>query len=448
MSRLPFPHHGRRRRAAPRGFALLSTVALMLFVFGVSMSVITYSLTSRRAARFVTGQFDATQVADAGLQHAIHCLKQSSAATECGVTYGTGYVGQTDVDIDFGTFTSTVTGTGSARDVTVTGTSLNGESVTIAATVTTQPPLGDVSFGYALQSGEGGVYLENNASIAGTIYSGGDVDCQSAQAEIGGDAYVSLVGGKIDSCTVGVDAYADSILDSDVGGDVSYATSASGTSFGGFEFTNAATPDAVALPDVDLDFWMASAEYGGVISGDYAPADGESLGPVKIVGDLTLGQNVDITVTGPIWVTGTITSNNNSSFTLDSSFGPYGTVILAHDPDDQANGGVIDIVNNTSITGSGQSTSHIAFVATNTSHSDAAPALQVANNATGAVFYAPNGVLRLANNATAKALAGYRLYADQNAVVTYSESDLVDADFSNSPPGTWRLLSGTWREVK
>jgi len=46
----------------------------------------------------------------------------------------------------------------------------------------------------------------------------------------------------------------------------------------------APTPPPPALPTFDLDFWRSEALLGGTISGDYYPADGESLGPVVIDG--------------------------------------------------------------------------------------------------------------------------------------------------------------------
>jgi hypothetical protein len=55
--------------------------------------------------------------------------------------------------------------------------------------------------------------------------------------------------------------------------------------------------------------------------------------------------------------------------------------------------------------------------------------------------------LRVANNAGAKSLAGYRLFIDQNSTVTYVASDFAGF-FSNSPGGRWRLQEGTWREIK
>lgn len=453
MTTTPMPYrpdHARRSNGGRRGFATISTAIMLGLVLGIGMALVGYVLSGRMASKKVTGTFTAVQVAEAGIQKAIFCLNATSG-TNCGGTYGSGYAGETDVDIGSGTFSTTTAGSGSFRTVTSVGTSASGVSSTLVADLTTVPPDDEMDFSYALQSGEGGAHLENNASISGTLYSNGDVTCQSTQAGADGDIFVAKVGGMIDSCDIGFHAYADKILDSDVHGDAYYANDPAdiaGTTVDGAKFPGTATSAPEPLPDIDLQFWRDSAEAGTIIYGDYYPADNSALGPAKIVGDLIMDNNVDVVINGPIWVVGDIMTGNNSSFTLDSSWGGNSTTILADYPTDTANKGRIVITNNTGITGSGQPTSHLLFASTYSSVSDTVPAISVANNAAGAVFYAVNGVLRLENNAGAKSLAGYRLFVDQLGLVTYVESELAGLNFSNSPGGKWRLLEGTWREAK
>lgn len=434
------------------GFALISTVALMAFVFGVAIALISYVLAGRQAGKYLTESFNATQVADAGLQKALFCLKAVDGS-RCGGTWGATYVGEANVDIGGGNkFTTVVTGEAKMREITSTGTTTGGRSVTLSVVATTEPPSDAPPFAYALQSGEGGAHLENSANITGTIYSNGDVTCQSTQAGVTGDAYSAKVGGKIQSCNVGADAHADNILDSVVQGDAYYYLDPSGitgTTVGGLKFPGRPTPIAYDLPAFDLEFWRGSAEYGGTIFGDYTPADNTTLGPIKITGNLHIGTNIDITVTGPIWVMGNVTTENNSSLRIDSTYGNYGTVLLADDPDDMANRGRILLSPGTTVAGTGAHVSHLLFISTNASASDTVPAISVANTASGAIFSATNGTLRLQNNAAALAIAGYRLFADQNAIVNYDVSALTGAEFANSPPDqSWRLLPGTWRQIK
>jgi len=430
-----------------RGFATLATTIILGIALAFMIVLVDTSLSGRRAAKIIQGGVTAGQIAEAGIQKALFCLNGTASAS-CGGSSGTSYAGETNVSFGGGTFTTTFTGSGATRTITATAVSSTGSTRTVTVDLTSIPPTDDPGFSYALQAGAGGAHMENNSQISGTIYSNGDIDCQSTQAIITGDAYSSKANGMVDSCTVNYHAHADRILDSVVDGDAYYAvnpTGIAGSTVNGTEFSGQTTPSVAPMPTVSVENWREWSEEGTIIYGNYSPADNSTLGPAKIVGDLIMNNNVDVTITGPVWVVGNITTGNNSGFHLDSSFGGYSTVVMADDEANQATKGKIDITNNTGITGSGSATSHILFLSTNSSTDDTSPAISVANNAAGAVFYATNGTLRLQNNAGAKSLAGYRLFLDQNAIVTYVESEF-GGEFSNSPAGTWRTIEGTWSE--
>lgn len=435
--------------AEDKGFAIITTVLLMGIAFAFSIVLVDVVLSGRQTGKNLQDTFTAQQIAEAGIHKAVYCMN-TLVEDNCGGSVGLLYEGEADVPFGGGRYTVALSGPGVTRTVTSTGWSASGRKAIIITDLTIIPPLDSPNFSYALQAGEGGAHMENNSVIEGTIYANGDVDCQTIQAIVAGDAYSSKTGGKIQKCTTTFHAHADKILDSVVGENAYYKNDPAdiaGTAVAGTKYANQETPVEAPMPALNLGFWRDSAEAGGTIYGDYHPADNSELGPVKIVGDLVMDNNVDITIMGPIWVVGDILTGNNSSFTLDSSFGSYSTTILADDQANLATVGKIDITNNTGISGSGNPTSHLLFVTTNSSTSDTAPALSVANNAVGAVFYAMNGTLRLQNNAGAKSLAGYRLFIDQNAIVTYLASDFTGS-FSNSPGANWRIKEGTWRETK
>lgn len=439
----------KRGKRKEDGFALVSVALLLAIVLVFGLSLLDYALSSRRASRALQESLSAEQIAEAGANKAIYCLN-ASVGTNCGGTYGTGFAGETNVAYGTGRFTTTIAVTGAERDITSVGTAAGGSTFTLKVGATTIPPTDSPGFSYALQSGEGGAHMENNSSIQGTIYSNGDIDCQSINAIIAGDAYSSKVGGKVESCRTNFHTHADKILNGSVGGNAYYLNDPAdiaGTTVGGAKYSGSTTPNFATMPILDLQFWRDSAEAGGTHVGDYSPADNSTIGPLKITGDLIMNNNVDVTLNGPLWVMGNILTGNNSSFTLASGFGGLSTTILADDPSDMVNHGKIDITNNTGIYGTGNPTSHILFASTNNSTSDTSPALSVANNASGAVFYAINGTLRLQNNSGAKSLAGYRLFIDQNAVITYVMSDFT-GQFSNSPAGIWRIKEGTWRQAQ
>ncbi|HTM68967.1 MAG TPA: hypothetical protein VL426_06755 [Candidatus Binatia bacterium] len=438
--------------AYKKGFALISAALLIALVLAFALVLIDYSASGRKAAQTLRQSLTATQIADAGVQKAQFCINASSG-TNCGGQYSLNYAGETNVSFGGGTFTTVVVPAGSVREVTSTGTSATGDTAVIKADLTTEPPQDDsINFGYALQAGDSGAHMENNSTIHGTIYADGNIDCTSAtNAIIDGDAYVAKAGGTQTKCKVLNNAYADSILNATVVKDAHYLTDPagiSGTTVSGVKYPNSTTPTAVSIPDINLDFWHNAAEDGGVINGDYYPADNSTLGPVKIIGNLVLGQNIDVTIKGPVWVVGNINTQNGSSMTLDSSFDLYGTVLLADDPNDRVTKGKITVVNGTTINGSGNPKCHILMVGMSNSLVDTDPAISVAQTAQGVVFLAPYGTLRLQNNAGAKSLAAKRLFLDQNSTVTYDSSELADMHFSASPSGVFRVNKGSWRQIK
>ena len=432
------------------GFSALAATLSVALVLSLGLVLISQVLSSRNASKSMEAAFTGTQIAEAGIQKAIYCLN-ATVGTNCGGSYGATYAGESNVAFNGGKFTTAVSGSGATRTVTATGTTGSGQAKIVAADVTTIPPTDATDFTYALQSGDGGAYLSNNSTVQGTLYTAGDIVCQGTTAVIDGDAYNSASGGKIDSCKVKYYGHADKILNAYITKDAYYKNDPAdiaGTTVKGSKFANSSTPTPKDLPAVNLTFWETAAAAGGTIVGDYHPADNSNLGPVKITGDLVLDNNVDVILKGPVWVKGNITTSNNSTITLDPAYGAYSTVILADDPNDRPSRGKVYIENGTGIFGSGNPLSHILIATTNSSTNDEQPAMSIKNNASGAIFFALNGTMRMYNNAGAKSLAGKRLFLEQNASVSYLESEMSDAHFSNSPSATWRLKSGTWHEVK
>jgi hypothetical protein len=430
------------------GFAMLSAVALLSLVLGFGVVIVQYVLTIRSAAKNFENQIYATQLAEAGMFKALHCLNATSGV-KCGGTCGTTYVGETMVNVGVGYFSSSVTGTGSQRLITVTGYTRGGLSKTLKADVSTLPPYQAGEFDHAVQVDDGGARIENQADITGgTIYSDADINC-GTNVTIESDVFVSKVGGKIDRCKVEGDAHADNILNATVNADGYYKDSKAGSTIKGTAYQVADTPPYKPMPPFDLAYWRARSERGGILYGDQSPADGTHLGPVKILGDLNLANGVDIILDGPVWVMGDIILSQNCSMSLATSFGAYSTVVLADDPADPAGSGRITVENNAVVNGSGHAASFVLLVSTNTSLADTSPAIDIGNNAGGGIFYATEGTVRVRNNASATAIAGTRAFVDQNGSIDYESGgrDLSDIRLSTLPPGTWRIMESAWREV-
>ncbi|MBN1585082.1 hypothetical protein JW899_01810 [Candidatus Uhrbacteria bacterium] len=428
------------------GFSAVSVSVIIGLMLTSGLMLISFMIRAGQVSRSYTGQMAAVQIAEAGISKALHCLNVSDCGP-CGGTCGPAYTGETDVDFGSGKFSIAIEGVGTTRTVRVTGVDAAGNRRTVSTLVTNIPPTDNPDFSFALQAGIDGIYMENNSAVTGSVYSNGNVTCQGTNAFVDGDAYVTLPSGKVENCTVNFHAHADNILQSMVKGDAYYKTSIAGSTVSGTTFADSSTPETKDLPNIDLDFWRTSAEAGGTLTGNYAPADNEIIGPKKIVGDFTLNNNVDVTLTGPIWVTGKFTAKNGSSITLDSVFGTYGSAILADHQSDRANQGKIVLENGSNVTGSGNPKSHVMLISTNTSIDPTNPAILVSNTSSGAIFLAPDGIMRLNNNAGAKSMAARKLYLDQNAVVSYLESDMAGIKFSNSPGVSWSAVEGSWLET-
>lgn len=269
---------------------------------------------------------------------------------------------------------------------------------------------------------------------------------------VGGNAYATL----INNSTIGKDAIASSTTFSTIGFNASstsishsvvghnlWCGTSSYTTVGWTKYCpTAITPPADPGP---LDYpistamindWKADAEAGGVIEGNYTVSASQSLGPKKINGNLTISNSKILTVTGTIYVTGKITINNNASIVLDGSYGSASGIVMSDD--------VIDIQNGAIFSGAGAG-SYVMLVSLKNDTVDTV--IDVNNNATAALLYAPYGIIDIDSNVTIKQATAYGLNIDNNAAFSY-EMGLTNVLFSTGPSGGWGELKGWWQIVE
>ncbi|MCH7529566.1 hypothetical protein IIB50_00385 [Patescibacteria group bacterium] len=260
----------------------------------------------------------------------------------------------------------------------------------------------------------------------------------------------------IDNVDVTGTAKANTILNSTIGGDAYYQslinTTVSGTSYPG-----SPDPSPINLPisQAIIDQWKKDAGCGEqppvspcLYSGDYIVTEDTTLGPLTITGDLDMTSvKKTLTITGVVYVKGNIDISNGSSVRCDTSFGDKSCVVLTDSWVHVSNNGVFQ--------GSGQTGSHIMFLSTlacdgssfsppcDESHHNGA--IDLHNNASGAIFYASDGLVVLHNGVSVTEVTGYKIQLKQNAVVTYEEG-LINSSFSSGPGGSWNISS--WKEVE
>ena len=189
---------------------------------------------------------------------------------------------------------------------------------------------------------------------------------------------------------------------------------------------------AFPVSDANITSWQDDAIAGGTYTGNYSVGwAGATLGPKKIVGNLTVSGGGVFTVTGTLWVTGNITLNGGGRIQLASSYGTNDGVIVAD--------GTVTISGGGNATGSGTSGSYLMMLSTSTSTS----AISISGGAGAVIAYAQNGTIAISGGASLKEATGYRVTIDGGSSITY-ESGLTNNNFSSGPSGTWNV--STWKE--
>ena len=274
--------------------------------------------------------------------------------------------------------------------------------------------------------------------------------------------YKAWIGGlatSIDGLTIGGDAYAHEIINSTIAGDAYYQI-ISGSTVGGTSYPGSPDPPIAALPisDGNIADWKTDALSYGILDSSLCNIGTDiTINGGKLVCPAGFDPETGaiITLKGTLWVEGDLTLENNNILVLDSSYGNNSGIIIVDNPGSESTGGKILIENNIIICGSqglnvaedGCAASNETYILMLSTHSGADPsyAIEVRNNADGAIFYAHNGIAHIKNNANLKEVTAYKLSLEENATVTY-ESGLANTSFSSGPGGGWSIVS--WNEIE
>src|SRR3989344_3188338 len=261
-----------------RGQAALIAVMLMLAImisaiFGAS----SLALRQAKVAEASTRARNAYFAAEAGIEDAVYRIKRGKNVTA-----------SFSLVINGATATTTVLTPLPSRKEVFSSGNFAGALRGAKSVLTTSS---GVTFTYGVQVGDGGLEMENTSQVIGSVYSNGDIEGENSP-EITGDVF--LAGSStIEHVTVG-----------------------------GAVQTGLPTI-AIPITDAQLDSWEADAALGGTISSPcpYEPANGASLGPIKITCDVIIDGTKIVTMTGPIWITGNFDIKNTAQLKLASSFG-------------------------------------------------------------------------------------------------------------------------------
>ncbi|MBI2097185.1 MAG: hypothetical protein HYT40_03520 [Candidatus Sungbacteria bacterium] len=412
-----------RRHLRPRGgFAALTTV---IFVFAISAIILAgfvfVTLREVKITRNFSSSVRSYYGAESGIEDAVY-------------RHVTGKQINSGEAISTGTATGTITiaVSGPTRTITAEGLESNLYRRSLQAVITTESTR--IGFHYGVQIGEVGLTMGNNTKIIGNVFSNGDINGGgSNQSEVTGTAQVSGAH-LIKNIKVDGDARAQSFQNCIVYGTATYVTTMTGcTATTTVATTTTLAAEPFPITDQQITDWETDAAAGGTLAGYTIGSNTSvSLGPKKINGNLILGNNVTLTVTGTLWVTGTIQFGNSDTIQLSSAYGALSGMIIVD--------GSVSIGNTVVLKGSGNAASYLMLLSTY----GPGTALSLGNSATGAIFYAPNGTLDIGNGLDLREATADGLIVGNNSTVTY-ETGLASVDFTSGPTANWVVKS--WKEV-
>lgn len=289
----------------------------------------------------------------------------------------------------------------------------------------------EAEFFYGAQVGDGGLVMKNNSTVNGNVFSNGSVRGEP-NSQLNGTVKVAGTGDYILGANVSQDAYVDRCDNSVIGG-VLHALSQTACTYASFVSESPPDPIPLPIPQSDIDNWKEQAAAGGAVGSQTYSSGTWELGPVKILGDLTVQNTATLVIKGTIWVTGNVTVGNSARVQLASSYGSLSGQIISD--------GRITLQNNSVSSGSGTAGSYLMYLST----SSANPALMIQNFAQADILYTSQGWINVANNSSMRQITGYGIQLENSAQVTY-EIGLQDAAFTSGPSAGWKVTN--WQEIE
>ena len=298
------------------------------------------------------------------------------------------------------------------------------------------------SFNYGMQSGEGGIVLENSSSVSGNAYSNGPITGAGSNL-IKGDVVSAGPSGSIDGIHATSSAYAHTITDSTIDKDA-YYQSISGTGVSGALHPNSPDTASTTLPisDAQISEWETDAVAGGTITTPcpYKIDDDTTIGPKKINCDLEISGSPTVTLAGPLWVAGNITIKNTATLAVDPSLFGKSVAIIADKTANRVTSSRISLENSAVFQGAGTN-SFILFISQNNDaeNGGTSKAITMKNSVAGNVLvYAGHGEISLENSIDVKEVTAWKIRLKNSAEVVY-ETGLANLLFTGGPVGGYVL---------
>lgn len=423
-----------------RGYILLLALVVSSIAMTVTVGFLDYYASAVRAERYSLASAQARSLAEAGIDKAVYELNQ-----------GGGYSGESGTALGNGTFSISVASIdGNSKRITATGFVPNSTNPRATKIVQTTLSINTevVSFAFGVQAGEGGIVLENNASVRGNVFANGPVTGQNSNI-VRGTVLSAGPSGLINGVHATSSGYAHTIQNATIDGNAYFQT-ISNTTVSGTQYPGSADQATTSLPISDdlVEEWKAAALAGGTHTSPcpYEISTSVIFGPKKIDCNLTIkGNNITVTLAGPLWVRGNLSIQNSPTIRVDASQSGRSVPIVVDNPSNRSTGSTVELENSALFEGVGDN-SHILLVSQNNSAESGGStvATDVKNTVSGDLLvYAGHGEIVLQNNINLREVTAWRIKAKNFSEIVY-KTGLANVNFSSGPGGSWAVEPGTY----
>jgi len=411
--------------------AFYLTIVVMVVALAFVTSIITTTVNQQRILQDITFSSQAYYTAEAGVEDALLRLQNS-------MNWASPY------SFDVGNASTTVTISPMIGGVRIIDAEGDATSRVRKIRTVYQLDSQGTSFNFGAQIGDGGMEMRSGSQITGNVFSNKTVfRGGGGTVTVTETVIVARNGNKIDGLTIGQDADVHTCTNSAITGTLRYVSGGSpGNCTAGTtedRGPNEIDPQPFPITPQMITDWKADAEAGGTTIGDVTISGNASLGPRKIDGNLIVdtGNCCVLTLTGTVWVTGTLEIKNNATIEVDPGYGDLSGVVIAD--------GNVFVRNGAALRGTSSPASFLLVTGTSASIDEGDPAMEVKNNAAGAILFTPNGLMVIDNLVDVVEATAYQLLLKPNATVTY-DVGLTNVLFSSGPSAGWAVTR--WTEVE
>lgn len=231
------------------------------------------------------------------------------------------------------------------------------------------------------------------------------------------------------------DVHANTIKNMTILKSAYYQTIVNSTAAGYFPGSEDPSPKSFPISPGNILSWKTEAEESSIVNGNISSCI-SSLGPAKIVGNVTFDNSCSVIIKSPVWITGNLDLKNNNTLTLSSEYGNNSGVIIID--------GIINFGNGNKLQGTSIAPSILMLLSTYDSVLTGITAIKLNNNANSSFLYADRGIIEPGNNNDFKELTAWQIKLSNNTTINY-ETGLASAFFSAGPSGSYSLVRGTYQ---